>query len=158
MIEWVVSNTAISRYFHLKHLPEGNVQSDHNVVGHTDQTGCPTSAPVLRYQNPFHSHIDVLYGNPITLCYATNPSHASKFYVLLYTEEGFSLKTRNVPSSCVTNPTAKTGINEEKTNMSSLCKANPSAGGHRSGRHRQAKLPCTALPKKQTISIIIING
>lgn len=35
MIEWVVSNTAISRYFFLKHLPEGNVQSDHNVVGHT---------------------------------------------------------------------------------------------------------------------------
>lgn len=71
------------------------MQNDHNVAVHSDQTGFPPSAPK-------------------TLCYAGNDSHASECYVLLYTQEDFSLKTRNVPSSGIINPT-KTGINQEKT-------------------------------------------
>lgn len=71
------------------------MQNDHNVAVHSDQTGCPPSAPK-------------------TLCYAGNDGHASEYYVLLYTQEDFSLKTRNVPSSGIRNPT-KTRINQEKT-------------------------------------------
>lgn len=60
------------------------------------------------------------------------------------------LKTRNVPSFGRTNPSTRegfTGLNNKI--MTSNYKSNPSARQHRSGRHRRAKQPCTALPKKE---------
>lgn len=92
MIEWVTSNIALPD--NSSYLPEVHVQNDHNVAVHSDQTGCPPSA-----LKPFVTP-ETIVMLPSVMYY--------------YTHEDFSLKTRNVPSSGIINPT-KTGINQEKT-------------------------------------------
>lgn len=55
-----------------------------------------------------------------------------------------------MPSSDRTNPSARqgfTGLNNK--NMPSVCKTNPSAREHQGRKHRRAKQPCSALPKKE---------